>query len=366
MNDENLENDNNDKGYDTNESVNREKSLCLNCSHPISKEDKYCPTCGQKNIDGRITFRQFLADFFEAVFNLDSRLFKTIPALLIPGKLTRVYFSGKHNTYFKPLRLFFTTMIVFYAVLGFLYLNKLENTLDKVNPGQQLSYAQYIDTVVAHIGYDTMTLEQQFVVDTIVSRAHAPFDNLVQDKQVDDSLNRLTIWLQDTSDIAVRDLYTLSADSIFKKYNIEGFVKRTTVRQTIAVTRHPGKVLRFIIGNTTWMILVMLPVVAGFMQLMYVRRKTFFIEHLIFLYHYHAAAFLVMTIYLLLLPLLSSFFEWVVPLSLAVFFLVAMKVYYHQGWLKTIFKFGLLGIAYIVLLSIFGGLTSVISFFIYQ
>jgi uncharacterized protein DUF3667 len=350
----------------------RTQSNCLNCGSPLAENNKYCSVCGQKNIDGRITFRQFISDFFEAAFNLDSKIIKTIPAMLVPAKLTRIYFSGKHNSYIKPLRLFFTTMILFYAVLGFKYLNKLENLVEEDNPMELYDHAQFIDTVIAHIGYDSLTKDQQDIVDTIVAGVHAPFDAMVHEEEIFDDTSQIPRWIrdsilvEDSLDISTRDLFVLSADSIFKKYNKEGFIERLTIRQTIAVTRYPGKLLRFIIGNTTWMILIMLPVVAGMMQLMYLRRKKYFIEHLIFLYHYHAAVFLVMTIFLLIFPLLSSTVAWAIPASLGVFFFMAMKVYYRQNWLKTLIKFLLLGIAYILLLSIFGGLTSVISFFIYQ
>jgi len=357
MNDEYSKSSNGDK---------KDNHKCLNCGSPIVATDEYCAVCGQKNIDGRITFRQFVSDFFEAAFNLDSRLIKTIPALLVPGKLTRVYFSGKHNAYFKPLRLFFTAMIVFYAVLGFKYLNKLEDRLGQDNPAQLYAHAQFIDTVIAHIGYDTLTVDQQNVVDTIVSAVHAPFDAVVLNEQLNENTDQQIIWLGDTTDVSMRDIYTMSVDSIFKKYKIEGFVNRLAIRQTIVVTRHPGKMIRFIIGNTTWMIIIMLPVVAGFMQLVYIRRKTFFIEHLIFLYHYHAAAFFVMTVYLFILPALSTLLAWLIPLALAVFFLSAMKVYYRQNWLKTILKFGIIGMVYVFLFSVFGVLTSVVSFFMYQ
>jgi hypothetical protein len=343
-----------------------EDDKCLNCGVPISKQDKYCKICGQKNIDGRISFRQFISDFFETVFNLDSRFFKTIPALLVPGKLTKIYFSGRHNAYIKPLRLFFTTMILFYAVLGFKHLNKLEDQIAKGNPVVMMEHALFVDSVIANIGYDTLTSDQRAIVDTIVNLAHEPFNHVILKGDQGGEEKLFLVFGDDSTDISLRDIYTLPIDSIFEKYHYEGFREKFTVRQTIVLTKYPGKVLRFLIGNTSWMILIMLPAVAGFMQLIYIRRKTYFIEHLVFLYHFHAAMFLVMTIFLLLLPMLSSLFIWAIQLLIALFFLIAMKVYYRQNWFKTIAKYILLGIAYVLLTGIFGAFTAVVSFFIYQ
>lgn len=79
-------------------------SYCKNCEQPLHKGAAYCAHCGQKNTDGRITVRSLFTEFFDAVFNIESRTLRTLRALFIPGKLTEEYFEGRHKRYVHPLR----------------------------------------------------------------------------------------------------------------------------------------------------------------------------------------------------------------------------------------------------------------------
>ena len=82
-------------------------SFCNNCHYPLTSETKYCSHCGQKNTDGRVTVRSLISDFFGIVFNLDNQLFRSLAALIVPGRLTNEYFKGRIKRYFHPIRMFF-------------------------------------------------------------------------------------------------------------------------------------------------------------------------------------------------------------------------------------------------------------------
>ena len=75
------------------------KTICPNCNNTLPSEAKFCPTCSQKVRSGKITVKEFLQEFVDNVFNLDSKFFQTIGALFIPGKLTLKYFEGKRNQF---------------------------------------------------------------------------------------------------------------------------------------------------------------------------------------------------------------------------------------------------------------------------
>ena len=76
--------------------------------------------CAQRYTDGKISLRDLLRDFLESFLNFDSRVFRTITALFLPGKLSIEYFRGRHQRYLSPLRLFFSLAVFHFAVLGFL------------------------------------------------------------------------------------------------------------------------------------------------------------------------------------------------------------------------------------------------------
>ena len=94
-------------------------SKCSNCGTHIPEGAKYCSKCGQGTKSRKINLFDFFKDFMDNFLILDFRSFKTLKALLIPGKLTLDYFSGKIKRYISPWRLFFVSIILMLIVIGF-------------------------------------------------------------------------------------------------------------------------------------------------------------------------------------------------------------------------------------------------------
>ena len=121
--------------------------------------------------------------------------------------------------------------------------------------------------------------------------------------------------------------------------------------------QNPSVFLSALSDDIPKMMFFLLPLFAVSLKLLYLRRKRLYVEHLIFLLHTHAFAFL------LLAPLLFLHPGWlagVVSLVLLVYVLTAMRVVYKQGWSKTLLKFSLLSTGYVTLLTLcFAGTTLV-------
>jgi hypothetical protein len=92
----------------------RDDKRCLNCGHFV--EERFCPNCGQENIEIRRRFHQLFVHFFEDFIHYDSQFWKTIKYLLFhPSRLTKEYFAGKRNSYVSPVKLYiFVSFIVFF------------------------------------------------------------------------------------------------------------------------------------------------------------------------------------------------------------------------------------------------------------
>ncbi|MCB0373602.1 MAG: hypothetical protein KDD31_11370, partial [Muricauda sp.] len=56
---------------------------CLNCGHPLDISDKYCPNCSQANSTKKLTLKDFFDEFFSSLLNYDSKLLKTLSALML-------------------------------------------------------------------------------------------------------------------------------------------------------------------------------------------------------------------------------------------------------------------------------------------
>ena len=99
---------------------------CLNCGHPLDVSDKYCPNCSQANSTKKLTLKDFVDEFFSGLINYDSKLLKTLSALLVrPGTITKDYINGKRVTYTNPFR--FLLSLAFLYFLMFTYNTSFDN-----------------------------------------------------------------------------------------------------------------------------------------------------------------------------------------------------------------------------------------------
>ncbi len=94
----------------------RKDKTCLNCRHVV--ENRFCPNCGQENIETRKTFYQLFVHFFEDLTHYENAFWKTIKnLLLLPSTLTKEYLSGKRLSYLAPVRLYiFISLITFFLI----------------------------------------------------------------------------------------------------------------------------------------------------------------------------------------------------------------------------------------------------------
>jgi hypothetical protein len=92
--------------------ASRRLDTCQNCG--AGTPDLYCAVCGQKAVDYHASLREVAGDIVDELFQLDSRIGRTIvPFLFRPGKLTNEFNAGRRRSYSSPLRL--------YLLVSFLY-----------------------------------------------------------------------------------------------------------------------------------------------------------------------------------------------------------------------------------------------------
>ena len=105
---------------------------------------------------------------------------------------------------------------------------------------------------------------------------------------------------------------------------------------------------------------LLMPVVAGIFALLYIRKKRFYVEHLVFTLHYYSFIFFVVTLTSLLPPhfLVSSVLRGIAVLWVLVYLPIALVRNYQQGYLKTFVKLGIFGVVYglVVTVALFGTL----------
>ncbi|MDB4965275.1 MAG: hypothetical protein JWN44_964 [Myxococcales bacterium] len=92
---------------------------CLNCGKEV--QGRFCPECGQENTDYKVSIGRLLGDLFEELFQLESRLWRSLWDLVRhPGHLTREYNAGRRVRYTSPLRLYLLASVVYFFAIAVL------------------------------------------------------------------------------------------------------------------------------------------------------------------------------------------------------------------------------------------------------
>ena len=107
---------------------------CPNCGTPL--HGQYCWQCGQRSRVRLITLWELLREAVGDLFELDSRLWRSlIPLLFRPGLLTSDYLAGRRARYMPPFRMYLVLSIIFFLVWG------LDSDEFRFNPGNDVGEA---------------------------------------------------------------------------------------------------------------------------------------------------------------------------------------------------------------------------------
>lgn len=95
---------------------------CPSCGTTL--RGPYCHVCGEhRRTSDDLSLRAFAADSVREVFDADSRLWRSLRALVAdPGRLTREWAAGRRRPWISPLRLFLIINIVYFlsqSITGF-------------------------------------------------------------------------------------------------------------------------------------------------------------------------------------------------------------------------------------------------------
>jgi Protein of unknown function (DUF3667) len=90
--------------------------VCLDCGAVLN--GKFCSVCGQKDEPLKRGLRELALEFFQHPL-IDTKLWRSLrPLLLRPGVLTVEYLAGRRTRYVRPLKLYLTVSVVFFALLA--------------------------------------------------------------------------------------------------------------------------------------------------------------------------------------------------------------------------------------------------------
>jgi hypothetical protein len=286
---------------------------CENCGAALT--GRYCAKCGQAGIDYHRSFGTLLADAADAFLNLDERFLKTFVLLLFkPWRLTNEFLAGRRQRYVHPLRLYLIASVAFFFVIrGIEHLHPVHREQPIVIDGNKKN--PEVNPAVSPAPSANKSEQDDVVAFDFPADDHHP-------------KSKLGVWVENR------------------------------VKEKIGPTGDRGDLfLKALIDNIGPMVLCCIPLFAFVLKILYIFKKRFYIEHLVFALHTHAFIFLST----LVIIGVGFFLNWKLPdltpivcvlLSFVVLaeLLLAIRLVYRQNWFSTLFKFALGSAIYFVLL----------------
>jgi hypothetical protein len=356
---------------------------CANCGAPML--GPFCHACGQPEKGMIRHLASVLSDVADTIFNIDSRLFRSIlPLYFRPGYLTCEYFAGRRTRYVTPFRLFFFLCIIsFFAIQANLSVGDIVH----FDVGEELGNAQTSAEVQAKTDSAVAALEATRDAVTRSSSGTAKVDRKIAEirKKADARLAYLKaradaqakgeappkdpdadniLQFNDGTWDPVANPIRVSWLPAFANTKLNELAARA--KDNLIRARHDQRQLvAGLFSVLPQTLFVLMPLFAVLLKIVYIFKRRLYMEHLMVALHSHAFIFLSLLLIELLGLLLgwaASDATWAAPALkllraavwtwLPVYLFLMQKRVYRQGWIMTTLKYWLVGICYIVILSL--------------
>ena len=373
---------------------------CENCGVPLMGE--HCHACGQPTKGLVRHFSSVMGDFLDTVFNIDSRVLRTIgPLLTRPGWLSLEYFAGRRVRYVTPMRLFlFLSLLAFFAIQARIDVDEddpikfgaqketvdaTSSAIEKAKTAAQVEAAR--KDALAQMALARKQLEG-------VPAGAAGIAALeVAEQRINDAARKRTQWLADAADAKAKGLpepppagkadgsnsvtfpvHGKPWDPVSNPVDfawLPDFANHSLnrrfahAREALEGKDRERTLMQAMFNVLPQTLIVLMPIFALMLKLAYFFKRRLFMEHLIVALHSHAFIALALT----LVMAFSGLQEWLAPaagfwnsllgwaialtsLWIPIYQLLMQKRVDGLGWIMTVLKFGVRGICYSVLLGL--------------
>ena len=327
---------------------------CENCGALLSGH--FCAQCGQPAIDYRRSFRHVLADLLNEFLNWDSKFFATIGLLLVrPWKLTNQFLAGHRMRYVHPLRLYLLASILFFFAVNY-GAKGLHLEPGKLGPKDRAELEADLKKgdlpPAAREELETLLREPPSPpAPSPLTTTPSPPPAPRTDKQTQESGKIVTG--PTNRRIVAFDPGTKSSTP-FERW-LEAKAKDKMGERGTKM----GLFISTLFSNLPYMMLCCIPLFAFVLKVLYLRRRIFYIDHLIYALHIHTFAYVGIMLVVLATIALNRVVPgpiagWIIALlwiAFVVQIFLSIRRVYRQGWFITIFKFLFGGLAYLIVIG---------------
>jgi hypothetical protein len=355
---------------------------CLNCGEVLTGQ--HCSHCGQPARVRVLSLWSLVRDVVGDLLDVDSRVWRTLwPLAFRPGLLTQEFLRGRRARYTPPFRMYLVLSLVFFLLASLDDPGKgVALSIDDGGTNIQLREGGETRNATATPATDAGTPPEAPPTPAATPAAPAPKPSLdAETKRLIDQLVKRVPG--DAQKDLRRELETTLAAATPEEreaarklvedpcseqnFHFQGGPAleqyeprlRDACRKIVADQESFGRALW---NNVPKMMFLFLPLIAAAMSVLYLRSGRYYVEHLLFVVHFHAFFFL-SGIAVLLLERLAEMSSGALASVLAVvqgligaaltvyvplYLLKAMRRVYEQSWWKTLPKYAMLGLAYLV------------------
>ena len=336
---------------------------CENCGAQL--HGHWCGQCGQPAIDYRRSFRHVLADVLNEFLNWDSKFFATIGLLIArPWKLTNQFLAGHRVRYVHPLRLYLLASILFFFAVNY-WARSVHFNRPNLSPKDRAE-------IEAKLATTNLTPEQRAKVEKALRLGNTPtaaaaITDALHDDDEEESRPAPAPTATAASPVAPdasakpslnEPMFQFDKEKPDRADKAASWLERRARDKLGEHGTNAELFVRGLISNLPYMVLCCIPLFALVLKILYVRRRIFYIDHLVYALHIHSFAFLAIMLIVAasiglnrIVPGLLA--GWLIALLWIVFAIqifLSIRRVYRQGWFRTIVKFFVGGLVYLVVL----------------
>jgi ribosomal protein L32 len=339
---------------------------CENCGAEL--KGHWCAQCGQPAIEYRRSFRYVVADLLNEFLNWDSKFFTTIALLVLkPWRLTNEFLAGKRVRYVNPLRLYLLASILFFFAVNY-GAKGIHVDPSKLEPKDRAELeADLKNTDLPPAAREKL---EQLLRESSPSPGPATLTNAPSPAPATVSPSPGTNAAPPQAEPGAND-----QKKEYGKINERPFVVFDDAKSTTPFERwiearakekmgehgtRMGLFIATLFSNLPYMMLCCIPLFAFVLKILYMRRRVFYIDHLIYALHIHT--FFYTGIMLIVLATIGlnriargAIVDWIVTLLWIAFVMqifLSIRYVYRQGWFISLFKFLFGGFVYLMVLVI--------------
>lgn len=326
----------------------RKLEHCLNCGRNLPELENFCPHCGQENYDQKIPVGVFMEEMLTSVFSYDGKFFRTLGIFLFkPGKLTSYFNAGQRKKYTHPIRLYLIFSLFYFFIIGFLIPKDMVDRLFNIREVSLLEDLQSdIQEKIPESTKEELKEIEQAVTAGVLSGNRGTFNTDSDSAAKELSWKELRFMSIDP-EVSEEQFSTTLENSQY------AFDLGLNPEKRRAIIAHSNLFLSKSVKNLPLMMLILLPVFALIVHLLYSKKQHYYIENLILGFHLHAFAYALYGMVILLNLVFSIQNNWLAEIAFVLVttyaYLSILRIFNHH-WFRTLVKFWVLGLCYLLVL----------------